>query len=367
VKILELLEARKKPEMNKKHSTLDKLLQISKQHPNSFVTFTTVDKLGINPKSTYDTPIGIYSYPIKYVIDEEGQVPFAGSSPNVQVFEYTGSNMWNLSDDIQDIQPRIIKALEAKQFDATAAKEATNAKQLWYAMYKGISNIPAPAQGGSLITKMIQASQNPKAKRRNSITRSILMAAGIDAILDWGHGIIHTNEPTQALFLNNQVIKSVASFDNKKREFEDLKLMLINMSRSNYSQFMFDKTSTTLINDYHCTDKWFVELLLKDCGESALDFMRVELLASWPALEQEILKTDNDRMALRYAITNKIQHPQLEQLILQSSDLRLITDYVLKVKKKRWPEYEAKLKSIRKPDATFLYTSGLIKLGQSFK
>jgi hypothetical protein len=47
-------------------------------------------KFGINPKSQYDTPIGIYSYPVDYVIKEKGVVPFAGNEPYIQVFRAGG-------------------------------------------------------------------------------------------------------------------------------------------------------------------------------------------------------------------------------------------------------------------------------------
>jgi len=53
-------------------------------------------KFGINPKSQYDTPIGIYSYPVDYVIKEKGVVPFAGNEPYIQVFR-AGGNILDLA------------------------------------------------------------------------------------------------------------------------------------------------------------------------------------------------------------------------------------------------------------------------------
>ena len=29
-----------------------------------YISFTAIDKIGINPRSTYDTPVGIYCYPL---------------------------------------------------------------------------------------------------------------------------------------------------------------------------------------------------------------------------------------------------------------------------------------------------------------
>ena len=71
---------------------LPALKEIAKNHPNPdnlVVTFTAIDKVGINPKSDHDTPIGIYFYPIKYVIDKKMEVPFMGDQPYINVCEFT--------------------------------------------------------------------------------------------------------------------------------------------------------------------------------------------------------------------------------------------------------------------------------------
>ena len=66
-----LSEARKNPGQNPKTS-INAIIQkaydettdmVTPTTKNLFVSFTTVDKLGINPQSHYDTPLGIYSYP----------------------------------------------------------------------------------------------------------------------------------------------------------------------------------------------------------------------------------------------------------------------------------------------------------------
>ena len=42
----------------------------SKDLDKLFISFVNVDKVGINPKSPYDTPIGVYTYPLDNVIAE---------------------------------------------------------------------------------------------------------------------------------------------------------------------------------------------------------------------------------------------------------------------------------------------------------
>jgi len=62
---------------------LDELKKYSKpstQIPTHYITFSDVNKVGINPKSPYGTPLGIYTYPVNDVILDQlsqGKIPFA--------------------------------------------------------------------------------------------------------------------------------------------------------------------------------------------------------------------------------------------------------------------------------------------------
>lgn len=60
--------------------------------PKSLVWFsmTALNKLGVNPKSQYNTPLGIYCYPLTAKYKEhllKGTLPFAGNQPYVQLFK----------------------------------------------------------------------------------------------------------------------------------------------------------------------------------------------------------------------------------------------------------------------------------------
>ena len=59
-----LLEARRNPEKNPHIGAWDLFFKY-KDDPNVYISFTTIDKLGINPNSKFNTPNGIYTYPIK--------------------------------------------------------------------------------------------------------------------------------------------------------------------------------------------------------------------------------------------------------------------------------------------------------------
>lgn len=57
-----------------------------------FVHFSNINKLGINPRSSFDTPFGIYGYPIGYVVERFNKqvgkvdVPFAGERSFAHIF-----------------------------------------------------------------------------------------------------------------------------------------------------------------------------------------------------------------------------------------------------------------------------------------
>jgi hypothetical protein len=69
-----------------------KTLSKYKDDDDVFISFRSIPKLGINPSSHYDTPIGIYAYPLKrmWTSFERDAMPFAGDMPYIVVFRATG-------------------------------------------------------------------------------------------------------------------------------------------------------------------------------------------------------------------------------------------------------------------------------------
>ena len=96
-------EARRNPEQNPKldvdqaiMAAYESLGQKSKSKVG--LSMTHVDKLGVNPRSTYDTPLGIYAYPFDWVYNEaKGKMPtrgfkdilpFEGNAPYANLFDW---------------------------------------------------------------------------------------------------------------------------------------------------------------------------------------------------------------------------------------------------------------------------------------
>lgn len=115
-----LVEKRRNPKMNPRYSPEDQLQQLSQKLggaiDNVFVTFTQVDKLGTNPQSGYYTPMGIYAYPLQYVLDQNMDVPYAGEAKYIQVFKVQElTNVWTVSDESQfEEMKRKLKITEPK-------------------------------------------------------------------------------------------------------------------------------------------------------------------------------------------------------------------------------------------------------------
>ena len=62
-------ELRSNPELNPKISVLDALKKY-KDDDSYFITFTTIEKVGLNPRSPFSTPVGLYAYKLKDVYEE---------------------------------------------------------------------------------------------------------------------------------------------------------------------------------------------------------------------------------------------------------------------------------------------------------
>lgn len=85
--------ARSHPELNPKISTneaVGKWFELDKKEnfPTYYITFTDIDKAGINPSFDYENPIGVFCYPIRSVFSKgKLDVYFAGNRKYIQVLK----------------------------------------------------------------------------------------------------------------------------------------------------------------------------------------------------------------------------------------------------------------------------------------
>lgn len=240
--LIDIFEARKNPDLNPKVSVnqyIDQAMASAGKLPGSditnlFISFTQLPKLGINPRSKFNTPLGIYAYPAGYVMVRAGDdrvmrhsLPYAGEQPYAAVFS-AGGNIIDIRrmsandeelyyDKLREFAKRLPKInfdiyipdgiakdwLSILELCIKLAPERAKFKnlpggRLWYVTYR-FSNYYGPNYG-----------QNPIVSW-NKLFRSI----GIDGVVDEGAGIIHEAEPVQAVFFSLAPLRVLGIVDNK--------------------------------------------------------------------------------------------------------------------------------------------------------
>ena len=196
MKIREITEARRNPELNPKHGFTDEMIRRLKESDplpgyrtqNAFASFTSLEKLGINPSSKYYTPIGVYAYPLTYVYDEIGDrdttwLPFAGEKPYV--------NFFSLKDGANVIISRNFPAevsdeLYNKLYDIFGEEEVDNLVQ------KSTYHAAVTNSFGRFWYVTYMLSKN-KGKNPPAYWNGLFRKLGVDAVLDYGMGVIHDN------------------------------------------------------------------------------------------------------------------------------------------------------------------------------
>ena len=219
MKTYELLEARKNPELNPKISVNDEILRYNNAHRGErcYISFTALDKLGVNPSSLHGTPIGVYCYPLEYVIDRIGgtgvmkALPFAGSEKFANLFTVDG-NVIDLDDITNSVLESYWKTLkkvmpselldELQELIDDSKHDAINRSpggRFWYVV--------------RACAMLIATDTN---RQIAVVSTELFRKLGIDGIVDRNDaGIIHRNEPTQGVIFNPRVIKNVRRVMNK--------------------------------------------------------------------------------------------------------------------------------------------------------
>lgn len=213
--------------------TTDKICDI----PNLFMSITDIEKLGIFPKSSYNTPLGIYSYPVNYVVQmvkgaSLARLPFAGDKPFVNVFKAGGNlldlnkinetELRNLKQQLKElcvqynVPPGFIDHFH-KQGKEDEKTKQTPGGYFWYITMRLSSKMSKTKQSGPVMW--------------NKIFRDL----NISGCYDSGTGIIHSNEPTQAVFFSTRSINNIKRYNNKHFTPPDLYQILKSTSNVEFA------------------------------------------------------------------------------------------------------------------------------------
>ena len=244
-------EARSNPEKNEKKFIAD-LLAPYKDDPDIYITYTAVDKIGLNPNNRYNTPLGIYCYPIKetYRLFVDDEIPYASDRDNVWVLrkkpgiKFLDDMQEYSSKDFDDDIEKLIKIVPDVKMDdfVTEAKDSARVKSpfgIFWQIIRLLSTTEAE-RINKRSHSLEEANNNkhhmgstPNAKKwmtttslddnsKISVTpmslwNSYFRKLGYYGVADkHGQGIIHSSEPTQAVFFSTKGFDVVDKFLNYK-------------------------------------------------------------------------------------------------------------------------------------------------------
>jgi hypothetical protein len=337
-----IIEKRKNPENNPKISAYDYLLEY-KDDDSIYISFTTIPKLGINPKSKWRTPLGIYAYPLKaswyyYKLFSDirlQKLPFASNEPYIHIFSHKGNG--KLLTDLESYTTDELYKDISKLIDLYPDK-IPNIKRIALAVLS--------QSGGSkpfyLLWRITNELTNDPLKW-NSVFRKL----GYDGFSDTtGTRIIHNNEPVQSVFFSINAIDVIDTIKNINYKKKDNTLK-INLSHDlkNKTEFNSDEEKDhvvrSAINNGIRVKKLEPYILTKK-PDTILVYATNVLKRKWP--EAERIFVNHPSIAAMYA-TNVLKRrwPEAEQNI--SKDPFAAIPYIKYIIKNRWPEAEPSLKT----------------------
>ena len=230
-----LVEVRRNPNLNKKINSAQRLIELYNNDPDPsslFVTFTNVNKLGINPSSEFSTPNGIYSYRLSYIVENLDDDHLLNARPfpeyivdNVIVFRVIdNSKIFNVSDKLtQTSINNIIKlaesSVEYKEIFSSIINNNQTYKDVWVAVYR---HIKSDKHFNEDKPRTIQH-KNVNVDLEARLALKLFRKLNIDGFIDDGRSVIHENEPNQAVFFNSRVLKIVDHLKDQEKDNDQLR------------------------------------------------------------------------------------------------------------------------------------------------
>jgi len=355
---------------------------------NVYISFTSIDKIGINPSSSYNTPIGIYCYPLNdYSASFEKNnsiiVPFVGDAPYInvlimkkrqRVLNFDNYDETDYSNDIAILKEYYIKVYNDKRmFElivAGAAEHGTDwGKNIWNVTRKLSEDI------ADTTNRRLRTSTNNKAKPASVLWNYLLRAVlRYDLVYDSGKSIIHHNEPNQAVFLKKDSFNLVEVIDNKESNAG----LLARIKKDKYEVSKLDKKAVHqyVLDNYKHTHSWYFptgyfefpsDIILnliksdpfwltniKSVTDGKLDDIENYLLSDIGTDIKTYDWGDDHNANIKYIsmfyFIEKLKNKRIkhyEDMLLSDGKSKLIYQYINRILKNAWPEAENKLKSDR--------------------
>ena len=365
-------EARRNPEQNPRQvsgykGAVDFLVNSSVDINQIGISMTSINKIGVNPRSTYNTPNGVYFYPGEYYLDRKDQnvprkLPFVDDAPYIQIFQfpepilflddYTNANYRRDLEKLKTALDNIPGLLDKFKRKVGGSMFSTDTKDftafIEYLDQSKLTEGRVASPGGNIWFVTWKLSQwlrdvigSKAANIWNWILRTVL---GYNTVLDFGDGIIYPDEPTQGVVLNTSGIRLLKSFENST-PISDIRRYL----RYDSFQTVIDRYKNKQIS-IHDLRKYVIEhknihnilRYLTDI-EPGWKYGRNMLLNELPRIS--VLNYGADFRDLIDVLSKRGERwPELEPYLTKS--IPTACYYALKILKQRWPEIEPKIDEI---------------------
>lgn len=184
--------------------------------PWVFIHFSDVNKLGLNPKSKFNTPLGVYGYPLTKRIAKQlkqDRVPFASDRKFMHLYKVKPSATKRHYTFGPGPYSSALKANEyLSKLEILRKKYPDHADgfEKWAASAKDQKPM------GRLWNVTRELAHEVYRSRPMLGWNKLLRAVGVDGLVDFGTKLIHEAEPTQAVALNGRQLQQIDTFETSR-------------------------------------------------------------------------------------------------------------------------------------------------------
>jgi hypothetical protein len=198
-------------------------LEKYKSDPSVFIHYTNLEKLGVNPQTDFETPAGIYGYPLREMWGAftAGKIPFASERKYIQVFRVAGRVLdveryseSNLRADVEKLRavverkfPKAVAAFWGDEKGAVIDKDWDDEIQ----DCRKSAFVGTPAGVFWYIVRRVSFRVSRAYSRKSIwVWNGLFRDLGYGGVVDRkGRGIIHKNEPLQGVFFDARAVKHI--------------------------------------------------------------------------------------------------------------------------------------------------------------
>ena len=183
---------------------IEQLVSTDVPAPYAF-TMTQIQKVGINPMTDYDTPAGVYAYPLNrdyYDKLVDNELPFATNAPYCNVLKLNLDRKWLIvgeqggragTKDVMEVQKKVGPEVSRRATVEGKHYNMNNDSKIFDLTYFATVDL-----------------ENSTAKW-NQLLRSF----GYVGIYDSGYKVIHPNEPTQLVCLDPSAYQWLNTYETR--------------------------------------------------------------------------------------------------------------------------------------------------------